>query len=836
MRRSLTLALILAFAACEEAPPPASRPPADRPRASTPRTDRLPTAGSPPADASRPAPADAAAPAPVPRVCAPAPALARLLTRAEYDATVRDLLGDGTSPAADLPAENRVLGFDNNAGAHQATPVLVEGYLDAAERVAARAVQRGVRDLAGCDPSSAGCAADWVEGFGRRAFRRPLSDGEQAVFIDLFDAVSAEADAATGIQAVLTALLQSPQFLYRLDGPGGGEVEGAPVPLGDFAVASRLSYFLWGTTPDDALLDAASGGGLGTRGQIEAVARRMLDDPRAREAVARFHRQWLGLDALDGLVKDSVEDQDALRAGLRTSIERFLDAAFWDEGTVAALLGSPVVFVDAALGAELGIAGGRAGAFVPVELPGERAGLLTQPALLARLAHPDQTSPIRRGIFVREVMLCQPLPPPPAEVVGTVPDPDPTATTRERFAQHTADPVCQGCHQRIDPVGFGFEGFDEVGRSRTTENGLPIDTRGSLIGPPDRAIAGPFDGAVELAGRLAGSPSVRRCIARQWFRYAMARVEQAPDACALDAIHEAFDTSDGSLRALLVAIAVSDAFLTRPGEAMTAPAPLPPLADDPGEPLPAPGDADLGRAPVGVVDGVDAVGWVRGWAFDPDAPEVSVTLELWLDGAPGAGQFLAAARTGLERPDVNAAHPDAPGDHGFSTLLPEVARDGRDHALTVVALGLGAEDADTVLGGSPVAFRAGLNAERGDEVGVPDAHRPQGFLDVVRPDGQICGWALDQDVTDRPVEVDLWVDGPAGVDGVHAGTAQTGLDRPDVVNAIGHPGRHGWCFALPAALHDGRPHAVGAYAFEAGHPGSTVLTNSPFAFTLEASP
>src|SRR6185295_2197105 len=142
----------------------------------------------------------------------------------------------------------------------------------------------------------------------------------------------------------------------------------------------------------------------------------------------------------------------------------------------------------------------------------ERAGLLTQPALLAKLAHPNQTSPIRRGIFVREKLLCQTLPPPPANIRIVPPDPDPNATTRERFGQHTANEFCRNCHKLIDPVGFGFEAYDQLGRFRTTENNRPVDSSGELVGSGESAIDGPFASAPELARRLASSQTVRTCL------------------------------------------------------------------------------------------------------------------------------------------------------------------------------------------------------------------------------------------------------------------------------------------------------------------------------------
>lgn len=812
--------------------------PAPQVRASAPDAAVAPPSRVTPEDGDAPPVQPPAAPC----VQMPTDVPARLMTRLEYDNTVRDLLGETGRPAARrLPAENEVLGFDNNATFHRATPVLVEGYLALAEEVAARAVAERWDDIVPCDVVREGattCGARFVHRFGRRAFRRPLTREE----LDAFNALIAEVKPRDGFEAAVRltvqAFLQSPQFLYRLDEVTETD-DGTPRPLDSYALASRLAYFLWASMPDDALLEVAQRGGLDTPEGVEAEVRRMLRDPRVQGAVRHFHRQWLGLAALDDLVKDGAGAHPGglagLREGLRESLHAFLERAFADEeDALAALFASPTLFLDAALGPLYGVEAGLGEAFTEVGFPEtERAGLLTQPALLAKLAHADQTSPIRRGVFVRERILCQPLPPPPPDVVVEPPDPDPSATTRERFAEHTENASCQGCHVLIDPVGFGFEGYDELGRLRTEENGRPVDDSGELVGPPDSPITGPFRGAAELSRRLAESEAVRRCLVTHWFRYAMARGEQRADACTIDHLTDTF-ARGGTFESLLVAVATSDAFLLRAGAVA---APVAPVEPDPPRVEPDAGvDDGIADPPRGFLDGVDERGEARGWAGDPDDPRTPALVDLYLDGPAGEGLFLGGVRADQPRPDVTAAFPELSGDHGFASLLPEVARDGRDHTLHAYTY----DDQDgtpTELAGSPLAFRAGLNANPpGEAEPPPDAFLPEGFLDHISAEGVVSGWALDRDVVGRPLEIHFYVDGPALAGGEAVGSTLTGNPRPDVNAAIGHAGDHGWRFQLPVHLFDGQPHTLYVYAFNAGRPGNRLLSNAPRAFTLEPRP
>ncbi|WP_044985596.1 DUF1592 domain-containing protein [Sorangium cellulosum] len=501
----------------------------------------------------------------------------RRMTRAEYDNTIFDLLGDDSRPARDFVPEEESLGFNNQAAALVVSPLLAEQYMTAAEGVAARAVGKLVREAPACLEAAAGEAcrgevAALVASFGERAFRRPLAEDEIADFVALFRRGIALGDtpddASTGLALVLQAMLQSPHFLYRVELGMPDPVEADVVPLTSYEIASRLSYLLWGTMPDGALFAAAERGALGTAAEIEAQARRMLEDPRAREAVKSFHRQWLGLAKIDEIAaggKDPKlypEYKDELLPLFQAETEAFLDhAIFEQDASVSALFTAPYSMMNRELAAFYGVEGGpRGDAFERVELdPSQRAGFVTHAGLLALYAKPNRSSPVHRGRFVRQSLLCQ-IPPPPPDVVPEPPMVDPTKTTREQFAQHTSDPGCRSCHTLLDPIGFGFEHYDALGRWRDAENGIPVDASGELT---QTDIDGPFDGAVELAHRLAESEQVRACVVKQWFRFGYGRAEQSEDSCSLAQATRAFEASGYNIRALLVALTQTDAFRYR---------------------------------------------------------------------------------------------------------------------------------------------------------------------------------------------------------------------------------------------------------------------------------
>lgn len=486
----------------------------------------------------------------------------RRLTRVEYDNTIQDLLGDASKPAETFPEEEVSLGFDDNADALTVSPLLARGYMVASEQIAARAVAK-LPTLLGCDPQKDGsdaCAKSFIASFGKRAYRRPV---DAALADALFRTFSAGRDAfgfEVGIQLTLQQMLQSPYFLYRVE--TGIPVTGQPgvAKLDDWEIASRLSYLLWDSMPDDELFAAAADGKLSTKADVAAQARRMLASPRARDAVARFHVQWLD-------VTDPPEDKDrtafptwspAIAALLQEETRQFTTRLVLDDdGDLAALLGAPYSYMNADLAKFYGVTGPAGRDFEKIALDGaHRNGVLTQGSVLAVHAHPDQTSPVLRGKFVREQLLCGRLPPPPPNVATNIPTPDPHLTTRERFDQHRKDPACAGCHDLMDPIGYGLETFDAAGLFRTTESGKPIDASGEVTG----SDVGAFRDAADLAKKLGASEDVRACVATQWFRYAYGREESDADACSRDALEAAFAASGYRIRELVVALTQTAAF------------------------------------------------------------------------------------------------------------------------------------------------------------------------------------------------------------------------------------------------------------------------------------
>jgi hypothetical protein len=491
----------------------------------------------------------------------------RRLTAVEYDRSVQDLLGVDAGAVAGWPAEGGALGFDNEAANQHVTLTHATQFMTSAEGAAA-SVAKNLAALVPCDPAKGehACAQAFLEDLAGRAYRRPLANDERARLDEIYLAGAALGGFADGVRLAVTAILQSPHFLYRVElAAGAAEGTSGLVRLSDHEIATRLSYLLWRSTPDAELRSAADTAALSTPEQIAAQAVRMLADPRASQGLDDFHRQWLGLDALASADKDpaAYPGFDAtVRASLRDGTLAFARALVLEGGRFRDLFTATFGFASALTAPILGVMAPTSGTLERVELPpGERAGIVTDPSWLAARSHFDQSSPVRRGVFVRERLLCQSLPQPPDDVEIMLPEPDPTLTTRERFAAHTAEPLCKSCHVLIDPLGFGFEHYDAVGRWRATENGLPIDAAGEVFQTDD--MDGPFDGALALAAKLAESTDVRACYLTQWFRYAAGRAEDAEDACTLAEMDQRLSANGDALGAILLSIVTSDAFRHR---------------------------------------------------------------------------------------------------------------------------------------------------------------------------------------------------------------------------------------------------------------------------------
>jgi hypothetical protein len=497
----------------------------------------------------------------------PGPSPLRLLTRTEYGNTVRDLLGNPPSVLGDLAEDGRpARGYANDAYARSASDAMVAGFMKAAEKLAAAAVA-DVPKLAGCDPASGepACLNKFLDSFAKRAWRRPLTQAERMNVTTAFNDGKANGKTksfADGLEAAVTVLLISPQFLYRYE-------QGVPITGNDkivqltgWEIASRLSYLLWGTRPDNDLYAAAEANQLQKPADVMAQARRMVKDPRFMETVTEFGEQYLHLDQMPTLDKDPQTLpawKPELREAMRLEGRKFLEHVLTEgEGKLATFLTAPYTFASGPLAAYYGVNGVTGDQYRKVDLdPTRHSGFLTQSGFLSVHGTPDKglTSLVFRGIFVRESLLCQPIPDPPPNAEDENPPFTPTTTPREWAMARMAKPVCGSCHNRTDPVGFIFEGHDAIGRWQAG-----VDNSGTLDGSD---VDGNYKGVVELAKKLSTSQMVNDCVSTHWFRYAAGRAETPRDECSVSTMKDAFKQANGDLRELFVAYTQTDAFLFR---------------------------------------------------------------------------------------------------------------------------------------------------------------------------------------------------------------------------------------------------------------------------------
>jgi len=499
------------------------------------------------------------------------------LTQAQYGNSVRALLGLKSVATNNIPANEKLGTFASNVSTF-VTDLDVDQYTTSAETAATAALAQASWDtLVPCDHASLGddaCAALFVQTFGQRAYRRPLSATEVGRYTAQYKAFAAPASAAAstggydnGIRVVVETMLQSPNFLYRPEVGAINAVNGNAVPLTPFELASRLSFFLWNSTPDDQLLSAASANQLSDASALQAQAQRLLADPRARDTMQSFHQQWLDIETAAQLTKDQATYpaySQAVASAMAAETVDFTDYVFRQgDGKLQTLLTASYTVAGDALLPIYGVTrAAGANASGPLQLDGtKRAGILTQTAFLAVHAHQNQSGPVQRGRTIRQNVLCEPVPDPPPNVNTAPPDPTPNATTRQRFATHESVPSCAACHQLMDKIGFGLEGFDGIGEQRAMDGTQPVDVSGAFVGTQD--LDGSFNGPVELANKLAASPEVRACVTSQWFSYALGRAHTADDACSLSRLVTSFNASGQSLKQLLVDIVTADSFRYR---------------------------------------------------------------------------------------------------------------------------------------------------------------------------------------------------------------------------------------------------------------------------------
>jgi hypothetical protein len=496
-----------------------------------------------------------------------------LQVRAQLTAGVHDVLAtivktegikaEGLGPAR-IPIWNRE--GDVNGAELAISSLLVDGPYNG--RVPNDSPSR--RRIFGCRPADAGeetaCATRIVSTLARAAYRRPLTRGDVDTLMEFFQRGRAERDFDNGIRAALERLLTSPDFLFRIETDPEKVAPGTAYRLSDVELASRLSFFLWSSSPDEELLDLAIRGALGDPGVLDRQVRRMLAEPRARGAlVDNFFGQWLQTRNVWLLTPDANTKfpwfDDNLRSAMVREIELFLDDQLKADRGIAELLTADTTFLNEQLARHYGIAGVYGSHFRRVTLTDEnRWGLLGKASVLAVTSYPTRTSPTIRGKWLLENILAAPVPPPPPNANTNLDESKlgKSTTVREMLEQHRANPVCASCHARMDPLGFSLENFDAVGQWRTMDGDAPIDATGVLL--DGTKVDGP---AALRRALIAQNEQFVRTVTGKLLTYAIGREIVNADAPAIRAIVRAAAADDYRWSSTILAIVKSPPFQMR---------------------------------------------------------------------------------------------------------------------------------------------------------------------------------------------------------------------------------------------------------------------------------
>ncbi len=507
----------------------------------------------------------------------PAKLQMRLLLSNEYRHSIRDIFGAPAAAAVTPPPDAAINGL-TAIGASQlsvstATQTIYEknAYL-AVQAALANATQRA--KLIPCMPAMArdtACFTTVLNKVGQQVFRRPLTAAERTAWLKVADdAAVAYGTFNGGAEFMLAGLLLSPNFLYRAESGVPNAARPGELKLTGYEMATRLSYFISGTTPSDGLLAAAASGALDTPEGLKVEARKGLMVAGASAATTDFFSEFLSHEGLPSLAKDPISYpayKPVMAASMAEETKLFLEEVLFVKNLdTRTLFDADYTYVDANLAPLYGMTAPGSG-FARVTLPSNqpRAGILTQTAFLALMAHPASTSPTYRGKFVRERLLCETVAAPPINVSTTIPADNPTMprTLRQKLSAHMTNNGCRNCHAAMDPIGFGFEHFDSIGSYRTLELGMPIDASGDL----DNAK---FTDAKGLSQILKNDPRVMACLTRTLFRHAAGHVDLPTEGRPLKALTETFVSSGYKYQDLLVELVASDAFrLARAADGVT---------------------------------------------------------------------------------------------------------------------------------------------------------------------------------------------------------------------------------------------------------------------------
>lgn len=483
----------------------------------------------------------------------------RVLTNSQYQATLRSLFPFADELVLDLEDNVALSGLRSIAAATMAiSPKAAETYHRLAETAAARAFADDAAATAfmGCVPTDATCVQQFITSFGRKAFRRALLAEEVTRYTALYQQGMSElASGSAALKYVVTALLDSPHFLYRIELGEPSAADSTRRLLTPAELASKLAYFLWDGPPDVPLLDTAETTGLDAS-VLATEVDRLFTSPQFEAGIASLFDDYLTLSRLESTQKLSNEYPAftaSLAAAMRQETTLNMAKVAREGLDFRTVFNGPTSFVNAALAEHYGIEGVNSEQFVETAMPPERKGLLGNAGLLSIYSHPAATSPTQRGKFVRETLLCQGIPAPPPDVNTTLPDTSEAATTRDRLDLHSTEPSCAACHSLMDPIGLALENFDTIGAYRSEDNGEPIDASGELDGVV-------YSNAAGLADALAAHPRVPECFSRVVFRYAWGRVETNADDALVTALIARFQTNSFQVKELLRGAALAPEF------------------------------------------------------------------------------------------------------------------------------------------------------------------------------------------------------------------------------------------------------------------------------------
>ena len=467
----------------------------------------------------------------------------RRLNRTEYNNTVRDLTGLDLKLANDFPSDDVGNGFDNIGDVLSLPPILMEKYLTSAKQIADEVIKNADATKKVFPKEPADILDEVVEvsranvmHFASRAFRRPLDADETERLSKLMRAAwEANATKQEIMQTIITVVLASPHFIYRIEDDDPKDFVDGIRPLNDFELASRLSYFLWSSMPDDRLLQLAGEGKLHTANQLNAEVDRMLADPKSKALVENFAGQWLQLRDLDALSPDPVKFATfdvKLRRSMRQETELLFNSILNENRSILELLSADYTYLDERLARHYGIGDVSGDEFRRVDLQGKRRGMLMHGSILLLTSNPTRTSPVKRGKWVLENLLAEPPPPPPPNVPELGAGGETLGTLRQQMEQHRSNPNCAVCHVKMDAVGFGLENFDAIGAWRESDGRERIDPSGIL--PGGRNFKGPLD----LVQILVEDKKTEftRCLSLKMLTYALGRGLGVADRCAISSI------------------------------------------------------------------------------------------------------------------------------------------------------------------------------------------------------------------------------------------------------------------------------------------------------------